>query len=131
MSSNTTSRSKGAYQIIQSYSEVLAPLANADGPVRVDLEYRGAFQLLHQDGIIEPVERVVDTSEGNTQEYHLWQIRPLYRDMVRDILESQPHLPCGEGHTGWRTVEAGERFECTVCNTVHDRETIEELESNR
>lgn len=131
MNSKATSRSKGAYQIIQAYSEVLARLLKEDGPTRVDLEYRGEFQLLHRNGIIEAVERVVKTDGGNTQEYHLWQIAPLYRDMVQSIIDNQPHLPCGTGHTGWRTVVAGEEYECTACGERYDRQAIERFEAKR
>lgn len=131
MSSKATSRSKGAYQIISSYSEVLAQLLESDGPSRVGFDYRGEFQTLHRNGIVEAVERIVDTSGGNTQEYHLWRIAPLYRDMVEDILADQPHLPCGEGHTGWRTVVAGEQYECTTCGAKYNREAIEAFEAKR
>lgn len=126
MSGNkATSRSQGAYQIIQAYSDVLAPLLDAEGPTRVDQDYQGALQRLHHHGIIESVAR------GETQDFHYWQIAPLYRDMVRSIMAEQPHLPCGVGHTGWRTVEAGVEYACTTCGERYSRAEIEQFEAQR
>jgi len=50
---------------------------------------------------------------------------------VDRVLEGQVHLPCGEGHTGWQCVEAGERYECTTCGAEYGRAVIEQLEARR
>jgi len=130
VSTNTESRSRGAYQIIQGHTALLAKIVNADGPVRRK-QYDGKMGKLQHEGIIERVDRVVDDSGDNTHRYYRWRIASRYREMVEAVVDSQAHLPCGQGHTGWRCVEAGKEYVCTECGAEYERSVIEQLEAKR
>jgi len=126
----STMRARGAYQIIQTHTAVLAELRD-EQPARASDINNPSWSTLQYNKIIEPTEEVVESVNGSTQEYYLWQITPRYRDLVDRVLDGQTHLPCGEGHTGWHTVEAGETYECTECGAEYGREVIEQLEARR
>jgi len=126
----STMRARGAYQIIQTHTAILAKLRD-EQPTRASDINNPSWSVLQYNEIIQPTEKILESVDGSTQEYYLWQITPRYQDLVDRILDGQVHLPCGEGHTGWRTVEAGERYECTECGAEYGREVIEQLEARR
>jgi len=130
MSTTTKSLGSGGYGVVWSQSEVLGAMLTADGPVRMAaVSDDDGWRKLRDTGLIRksPTTPTPDAERC----YWMWEINPDYEGEIREELESTPHLPCGLGHTGWVTVEAGKRYECRECGAEHDRETIEALEAER
>lgn len=123
--------SGGEYQTLKAHAPTLARIREVGQPFRLMDMQDTRWRSLKRHGIVRPASKIQYDTTDHGGWYHLWELRDDVEDAVDHILETTPHLPCGRGHTGWRTVEAGETYVCRHCGAEHDRETIERLEAKR
>jgi len=126
--SDTASLSTSARRTIQTHMATMVELLEAGEWRTVEVELTQEVQKLEINGVVERVgsEKNVepDWETNGYTERHIWSLTDSAKAMVRDRLEGMDSLPCGTAHTGVRTVEAGERYECMECGTEHDYETV-------